>query len=303
MTNGALRILHISDTHLFGDSTLHYGRVDTTRALHRVLEYAVDLGRLDLVVVSGDCSDDGSPASYRLLADAVSAYATSHGAQAIYAMGNHDAREGFRAVLGDGHASTPPSDYVEGPIDGMSVVDGVRVITLDSSVPGGKAYGELRSSQLTWLASQLSTPGPNGSIVVLHHPPVPACTPLLRTMELLNPDALADVLEGTDVRLILAGHFHHQLAGSLRGTPVLVAPGVANCTDPTTSPDVQRTLVASGGTLVELTAADFRATSFHVPSEDENHVLGVLTRDQMAGIARNLGSPDWEQRLSNATHE
>ena len=105
------------------------------------------------------------------------------------------------------------------------------------------------------------------------------------------------------MRLILAGHFHHQLAGSLRGTPVLVAPGVANCTDPTTTPEVQRTLVASGGTLVELTAADFRATSFHVPPEQEDHVLSVLTRDQMAGIARKLGSPDWEQRLAEATHE
>lgn len=300
MTNGVLRILHISDTHLFGDATLHYGRVDTTRALLRVLEYAADLGRLDLVVVSGDCSDDGTPASYRTLADVVGQYAASHGARVIYAMGNHDGRTGFRAVLGDGHGSSTAG---EGPIDGTSVVDGVRVITLDSSVPGGKAYGELRDAQLTWLTAALSQPAPNGSIVVLHHPPVPARTPLLHTMELLNPDALADVLDGTDVRLILAGHFHHQLTGSLRGTPVLVAPGVANCTDPTTAPDVQRTLVASGGTLIELTASDFRAVSFHVPSGHDGQVLNVLTRDQMAGIARNLGSPDWERRLAEVIHE
>ncbi|PRZ40538.1 3',5'-cyclic AMP phosphodiesterase CpdA [Antricoccus suffuscus] len=303
MTNDVLRILHISDTHLFGDSTLHYGRVDTTGALHRVLKHAADLGPLDLVIVSGDCSDDGTPASYRILAEAVGEYAASHGAQAIYAMGNHDARAGFRAVLGDGHRAAAVYDGVEGPIDGISDVDGVRVITLDSSVPGGKAYGELRDAQITWLTAQLSTPAPRGSIVVLHHPPVPACTPLLRTMELFNPDLLADALDGTDVQLILAGHFHHQFAGSLRGTPVLVAPGVANCTDPTAAPNVQRTLVASGGTLVELAATGFRATSFHVPGTEEDHVLNLLTRKQMAGIARNLGSPDWEQRLAEATGE
>ena len=32
-----LRILHLSDTHLFGDETLHYGSVDTLAALDRVL--------------------------------------------------------------------------------------------------------------------------------------------------------------------------------------------------------------------------------------------------------------------------
>ncbi|WP_236609499.1 metallophosphoesterase [Leifsonia xyli] len=62
-----LRILHLSDTHLRGDGRLHYGIVDTLAALDRVLAHASSLGAVDVVAASGDLSDDGSPASYRLL--------------------------------------------------------------------------------------------------------------------------------------------------------------------------------------------------------------------------------------------
>ena len=64
-----LRILHLSDTHLYGDGRLHYGIVDTVAALDRVLVRAGELEAVDLVVASGDLSDDGSAASYRLLRD------------------------------------------------------------------------------------------------------------------------------------------------------------------------------------------------------------------------------------------
>ena len=95
-----LRILHLSDTHLVGDGTLHYGVVDTTAALDRVLARAAALTRLDLVVCSGDLSDDGSPASYRLLRERVEAFAAARGAEVAYVMGNHDQRDGFEEVLG-----------------------------------------------------------------------------------------------------------------------------------------------------------------------------------------------------------
>jgi len=111
-----IRILHLSDTHLSGEGTLHHGMVDTTAALRRVLDRAAAVGRLDLVVASGDLSDDGSEASYRVLRDLLEPWADARGAAVIYTMGNHDLLAGFRAVLGDvrsvsrvraGYASCP----------------------------------------------------------------------------------------------------------------------------------------------------------------------------------------------------
>ena len=46
-----LRLLHISDTHLFGDGSLHYGIVDTTAALERVLTKASEIEGIDAVVL------------------------------------------------------------------------------------------------------------------------------------------------------------------------------------------------------------------------------------------------------------
>ena len=299
MSDGALRVLHISDPHLFGGGELHYAQVDTTRALRNVLEHCASLGALDLVVVSGDCSDDGSAASYRKLEVIVGSYATEHGARPIYAMGNHDRRAGFCDVLGDGHGRVLPSRGETEPIDAVSEVNGFRIVAMDTSVPG-KAYGDLRPAQLTWLSEQLSSPSADGTVLVVHHPPVAACTSLLHTMELMNPEALADSIAGSDVRLILAGHFHHQLAGSLRGVPVVVTPGVANRTDPTTPPGIQRTTYGSGATLVHLDAQGLRATSFNAPASEDGTVLSLLDAAQIADIAQIAGSPDWKERLAEA---
>ncbi|MEO7017730.1 MAG: metallophosphoesterase [Leifsonia sp.] len=118
----SLRILHLSDTHLFGDGRLHYGIVDTLAALDRVLERAAELDSVDLVVASGDLSDDGSPESYRLLDDRLQAWATARGAQIAYVMGNHDLSEGFEAILG--------------ARERVLWVGGFRIVTVDSTVPG-----------------------------------------------------------------------------------------------------------------------------------------------------------------------
>ena len=46
-----LRILHLSDTHLYGDGRLHYGLVDTLAALDRVLARAGEVNRTEMLRV------------------------------------------------------------------------------------------------------------------------------------------------------------------------------------------------------------------------------------------------------------
>ena len=51
----------------------------------------------------------------------------------------------------------------------------------------------------------------------MHHPPIPV--PLLRAAELIelaDQHLLADVVRGTDVRLVLGGHFHYTRLVDLR---------------------------------------------------------------------------------------
>jgi 3',5'-cyclic AMP phosphodiesterase CpdA len=232
-----LRILHLSDTHLYGDGTLHYGVVDTRAALARTLERAGEVETVDVVVASGDLSDDGTPESYRLLQGMLEPWAAERGAVVVYAMGNHDLRDGFEEVLGE---RTRTHD-----------IKGFRIATVDSTVPGA-GYGYLDEAQLDAMRVALESPSRNGTIVVLHHPPVPAQTTLLQSLELQNPAALLDVCATGDVRLILAGHYHHSLSAEAEGIPVVVAPAVANTADPLAAPGTERASIGAGFAYIEL---------------------------------------------------
>lgn len=264
----SFRILHLSDTHAFGDDTHHYGRVDTGAQLARVLR-AVDRGeRFDLVVVSGDISEDGTEESYRRVRASVGAFAADRGARAVFAMGNHDRREAFRAVLGVGQddAREPNPDGEPGrPVVSVSVSEGLRVVVLDSSIPGA-GYGRIEQDALNWLAAELVTPAARGSVVVVHHAPIPARTDLLQALALQQPSELLDVLAGTDVRVVLSGHYHLPLVQTVRGLPVVVAPGVANIARSVGNTKEESATVDAGGAILELNDDGVRVVPFVIPA-------------------------------------
>ncbi len=132
-------------------------------------------------------------------------------------MGNHDDRGAFRErLLGD--ASLDPT----APYDRVDELDGLRVVTLDTSVPGHH-HGEVSDRQLDWLADVLATPAPLGTVLAMHHPPVPSVLPLAASVELRDQRRLADVVRGSDVRAIIAGHLHYSTFATFAGIPVSVA--------------------------------------------------------------------------------
>jgi 3',5'-cyclic AMP phosphodiesterase CpdA len=137
------------------------------------------------------------------------------GARVIWVMGNHDNRSAFRSEL----LGQQPS---ESPIDRSFDLNGLRLITLDTSVPGHH-HGSVTDAQLAWLADELRVPAPDGTILAMHHPPVPSVLDLATAVELRDQDRLADVLRGTDVRSIIAGHLHYSSMAMFAGIPVSVS--------------------------------------------------------------------------------
>ena len=212
-------VVQISDTHLVGAGLLK-GRVDTAANLEAVLGLVQGAPSVpDLLVLSGDLVHDGSTAAYehlRLLVEPVSSHL---GCPVLYVPGNHDVRATFRSVLLGGAPSA-------GPIDQVLTVKGWRVLALDSVVEGHD-HGELDEGQLGWLADQLSEPAERGSVVVLHHPPIPSPIELMSRISLRRPGELAGVILSTDVVAVLCGHYHHATAGMLASVPVFVAPATA----------------------------------------------------------------------------
>ena len=272
----SLRILHLTDTHLFGDDSLHYGKVDTTDHLRRALEH-VATQQVDVVVCSGDVSEDGSEASYEIARDILLPWAEARGARVVFAMGNHDQRSSFRAMLGEGQPGVDPlrtapnsTDGIPSPIVSSATVDGWRTIVLDTSVPKA-GYGALDAGQLEFLAAELQTPADHGTVVIMHHPPVAAQTDLLQALALGDDDAAQfwEVVKGSDVRAILSGHYHLPIVEYANGVPIVVAPGVANIARGFDTRGEESASDGFGGALIEVTAERVRVVPFERPVSDE----------------------------------
>ena len=211
-------LLHISDTHLRADGPMLFGDVDGAAHLASALQGIEDSGIApDAVIFTGDLVDLGEADAYAMLRDLVDPWAERLDTRVLWVMGNHDDRAAFRWQLVDDAAADPSAPY-----DRVDEIDGLRIVTLDTSVPGHH-HGELSDDQLAWLADTLSSPAPYGTILAMHHPPVPSVLPLASSVELRDQQRLADVVRGSDVRAVIAGHLHYSTFATFAGIPVSVA--------------------------------------------------------------------------------
>nr|WP_286303072.1 phosphodiesterase [Microbacterium suwonense] len=209
-------IIHLSDPHFLADGAMHAGGSDSEGNLKRTLEAVRRVHpHPDAIVVTGDLADLGEPDAYRRLRAILEPVAADLGSPIVWVAGNHDERPELRVEL-LGAAAT------QEPVTGVWDLNGLRLIALDTSVPGWH-HGDLDGEQLDWLAGVLADPAPHGTLLAMHHPPLPAHLPLFDILELRHQDELAQAIRGTDVRGILAGHLHYSCSGMFADVPVSVA--------------------------------------------------------------------------------
>lgn len=209
-------LFHFSDTHLIAADDELYGAVDAEARLSALLGQA-EASRIapTAIVFTGDLTDQGEPGAYQKLRELVEPWAERIGAPVVWVAGNHDDRATLREhLLGETGSAAP--------FDAVHMFDGLRVIALDTTVPGHH-WGEITDAQLAWLRDVLAEPAPFGTVLAMHHPPIPCVQDLAVLVELRDQRRLADVLDGTDVRAILAGHLHLSSTATFAGIPVSVA--------------------------------------------------------------------------------
>ncbi|MFC9873846.1 phosphodiesterase [Nocardia salmonicida] len=201
----------LSDTH-FDLSARNTERVEA------VMGYLADLPRRpDVILVTGDITDSGTPEQY-----AQARLALQGGDIPVYLLpGNHDDRVNFRTVLLGEPASTTP-------VNSVHRVGPLTVVMLDSSIPGEPA-GLLGEDTFDWLRATLAE-APDGPILVaLHHPPKRVFSPVVDVIALADPGRLAAVVAG-DPRVvgILTGHAHSPIATTFAGKPMITGPSTAS---------------------------------------------------------------------------
>ena len=139
-------IVHLSDTHILPDLVDRLHGVDTHQNVRDIVQRLAESNlHVDAVVLSGDLADGGHLASYQRLRPLLDALHT----RIIVAIGNHDARPAFCAAMLDADASDAPIEYV-------TWIEGLRVIVLDSTVPGAPTA----SDRNNWTGSAPSSRRP-----------------------------------------------------------------------------------------------------------------------------------------------
>lgn len=237
-------VAHLSDLHLRPASDpLVDGVVDARARLVRAVEVLTGWDvECDAWLFTGDLSDTGTPDTYSALVEVVEPAARERGVRVIWGNGNHDDRGTLaRVLLGS----------ADGFVNRAYDVGGLRVLTLDTCVPGDSG-GEIAAASLEWLRGELGRPAEHGTILALHHPPLPAVQDAATLWDLRNPDALASVIAGSDVRLIVGGHFHQTSFTTLAGVPVAVAPSLVYTQDLTRGRTLRGQNAHAGFNLIEV---------------------------------------------------
>ena len=230
-------LAHFTDTHLLAGGERLGGLIDTdarlVEALQRLRETVSGQPTpLAALIVSGDITDLAEPAAYERALQLFGDAADDLGAKLIVTPGNHDEREPMaQHLLG--------LEPTQAPLDAVHDLHGLRVIALDSTLPGYH-HGGFDPGQADWLREQLRKPAEVGTVIVTHHPPVPYRTDVMRLLEFVDDDEFAEIVSGTDVRLILAGHLHVAGGGILGGVPVSVAGAISYVDDLAVSPSSMR---------------------------------------------------------------
>src|ERR1700694_155109 len=207
--------VQISDTHLFKDPARKLWDVAPAPLLARAVDSLIALDtRPAFLLVTGDCSSDGSADSYRRLAQKVARL----GVPVHYIPGNHDDPELMAQILVgrnlNGHHKLTQTFEAFG----------WRFVLLDSSVPG-EDMGALGDEQRAWLRTTLATLPHTPTIVVVHHNPLPVGSAWLDPMMIADANALHAILDtSAQVRAVLFGHVHQVFEMQRNGAQYLSAP-------------------------------------------------------------------------------
>jgi len=210
--DGRVRILQITDTHLFAGKNETLLGINTWESYQAVLaEILAGQCQCDLIVATGDLSQDHSVEAYRHFAEGISQLA----APCVWLPGNHD----FQPAMFDTLFKADIS-----PAKRVFVGDHWQILLLDSQV-FGVPHGELSEYQLEWLTRHLEANPERHALVLLHHHPLPAGCSWLDQHSLRNAAALDEVLQNhPQVKNLLCGHIHQELDLNWNGRRMMATP-------------------------------------------------------------------------------
>lgn len=214
-------LLHITDCHLSSQPDHEFLGLNTDESLRDVLHLMQTQERPDLILCSGDISNDGGVASYERFVSFV--------------------REAFPetplAWLPGNHDDPINMDQVKDlPIEAHHSVADWNFIFLDSTIPMEEG-GEIKLNELQRMEAELQKYPDKPTIIFLHHQPVAVGSEWVDQYIVKNSDQFFEVVDRyNNVKAISWGHVHQEFTANRDGVALLATPStcvqfVPSCDD------------------------------------------------------------------------
>lgn len=201
LVKNSIKVLQITDTHLYAVSTGTLLKMNTHETFSKVLGVVQDNEEaVDLVLATGDIAQDGSAAAYQKFMNDTKVL----DAPVRWIPGNHDIRDVMRDVAGD-----------SGLCNKVEKIGNWQVVLLDSSRLN-HVDGFLNETEMEFLESALTDAKLDDDIdhclITLHHNPVPGSSSWMKDIGLRNDKEFQDLIKNHEiVRSVVYGHIHQDL--------------------------------------------------------------------------------------------
>lgn len=203
-----LRLVQITDCHLGSQPGEEMLGLDTDKSLFDVLEQLQSEPSPDIIVASGDISNDAGAESYQRFVNILGHYFPN--TPLAWLPGNHDDPANMDLV-----------DKL--PIETHYRLRGWNLIFLDSRIPMEEG-GDLPQNELDRLEKELKS-NPIPTMVFLHHQPVPVGSEWIDQYVVKNhADFFAVVDKYAHIKSIVWGHVHQEFSALRNGIKLFATP-------------------------------------------------------------------------------
>jgi 3',5'-cyclic-AMP phosphodiesterase len=270
-----LLIAQITDIHLGFDpgNPAEFNR----KRLDQVLRHIANgPNKPDMLLATGDLVDLGDQHSYRRLRNAFSMCDFP----VHMCLGNHDDRANFSAIF-------PEVQVTNGFVQYEIAHGGIRLLVLDTLEPGRHGGGFCKT-RAAWLRARLDEDDATPTIVVLHHPPIEVGIEWMNTHpgEQWVANLIAAIADAPNIKAMLCGHVHRNIAAAWQGTTIAVcgstAPQVTLDLRPIDlqAPD-NRPMIIADAPEYALHYWNGRELVTHFQTADEHVMLAKLDKSMM----------------------
>ena len=199
-------IIQISDTHLFGDKNRKINGSNSYANLKHVLSHIGFLNeKPDLIVLSGDLSQDCTFESYQHMANLLN----KTGIKYYLFPGNHDDVDVINKVF--------DFNWVKDGVDYSFNLNNWFISIIDTSVYP-EVRGELSDKQLISLENGLKKNKDKSTIIFMHHHPVMVESKWLDEYILKDAEKFNNIVKSNpQVKAVLFGHIHQVFERNIDG--------------------------------------------------------------------------------------